>query len=88
MYWNTSIFLVVMDKVKANNAKSLSKIKAEQSTLINDFSRKYERKLECFFKGSDYQLGVRRAEISNVYPTLISVFALKLSLAYRTRDGG
>ena len=34
----------------------LSKIKTEQSTLINDFSRKYERKLEGFFKGRDYQL--------------------------------
>lgn len=34
-----------MDKVKAQDAVSLSKIKAEQSTLINHFSRKYETKL-------------------------------------------
>lgn len=77
-----------MEKMKASNVISLSKIKAEQRTLINDFRRKYERKCEYFFKGRDYQLRVRRAEISNIYPTLISVCALNLSFTYRTWDDG
>lgn len=77
-----------MYKVKANDAVSLSQIKAEHSTLFNDVSRRCEIKFECFFEGWDYQLGVRRAEISKTYPILISVFALKLLFIYRIRDGG
>lgn len=77
-----------MYKVKANDAVSLSQIKAEHSTLFNDVSRRCEIKFECFFEGRDYQLGVRRAEISKTYPILISVFALKLPFIYRIRDGG
>lgn len=77
-----------MGKVKANNAIPLSEVKAGQSTLVKDLSRNYERQLDCFFKGRDYQLGLRRAEISNIDPTLISVFALKLSFVYGNRDSG